>query len=172
MSENKDKLFDLSSIGMENKSYESAGDLISDRDLDEMQKAVSYKVSFDIMKASYWIWLILSIVMLFMSEIGDETNVPLSVFAIITELIDNIMYCFYASKLSAKGMMREKFAKTVGRKRYFWVYLAMGVSYVFLTRTITIFFMLYIGIFYLSICIISLYAMRNNKVLEQMNKDE
>ena len=172
MSENKDKLFDLSSIGIEEKRYESAGDLISDKDLDEMQKAVSYKVSFDIMKASYWIWILISMAMLIVSEIGEETNLPMVIFAIITEVIDNILYCIYASKVSAKGMMREKFAKTVGRKSYFWAYLALGVFYMCIMYSMNIFYRVYIGILYLSICIISLYAIRNNKVLEQMNREE
>ena len=172
MSENKDKLFDLSSIGMEEKRYESAGDLVSDKDLDEMQKAVSYKVTFDMMKASNWIWLIMSLVMILIAEMGDETNLPLAVFAIITELINNLMHCIYASKLSAKGMMPEKYARTVGKKSYFLLYLVMGIIYVFAMGSLTVFLKVYIGIIYLSICIISLYAMKNNKVLEQMNKED
>ena len=78
MSNKKEKLFDPASIGIE--PQESAGDLISDKDLDEMQKAESYKLTFGIFQTSYWIWLIVSIAMLITAEFKDHYNLSLSVF--------------------------------------------------------------------------------------------
>ena len=170
MSSKKEKLFDPASIGIE--PQETAGDLISDKDLDEMQKAESYKLTFGIFQTSYWIWLIISFAMLFTAEFKDKYNLSLSVFGIIIELIDLAMYIFYAAKTSAKGLMSQKFAKAVGNKYYIIAYLAIGIIYSLLTNTLSIFMRLYIAMVYFSICIVGLYAIRNNKVLEKMNSEE
>ncbi|MCI7766859.1 MAG: hypothetical protein MSJ26_02610 [Oscillospiraceae bacterium] len=170
MSKNNDKLFDLESIGIERQ--ETAGDLISDKDLDEMQKAATYKLTFGIYQTSYWIWLIISLAMLFTAEFKDKYNLSLSVFGIIIELIDLAMYIFYAAKTSSKGLMSEKFAKAAGKKSYIIVYLAIGIMYMSWFYSMSIFFRLYIGLVYISFCIVGLYAIRNNKVVEKMNSEE
>ncbi|MGN0638310.1 MAG: hypothetical protein ACI4J0_08055 [Huintestinicola sp.] len=170
MSNKKEKLFDPASIGIE--PQETAGDLISDKGLDEMQKAESYKLTFGIFKTSFWIWIIISMAMMATAELGDNTNVPLSVFGIIIELIDMTMYIFYAAKTSSKGLMREKFAKAWGKKGIIILYLALGIMYMSWFYSMSIFFRLYIGLVYISFCIVGLYAIRNNKVVEKLNSEE
>lgn len=170
MSNKKEKLFDPASIGIE--PQETAGDLISDKDLDEMQKAESHKLTFGIFQTSYWIWLIVSIAMLITAEFKDHYNLSLSVFGIIIELIDLAMYIFYAAKTSSKGLMSAKFAKAAGKKSYIIVYLAIGIMYMSLFNSMSIFFRLYIGLVYISFCIVGLFAIRNNKVIEKMNSEE
>ena len=82
------------------------------------------------------------------------------------------MYIFYAAKTSAKGLMSAKFAKAAGKKSYIIVYLAIGIMYMSLFNSMSIFFRLYIGLVYISFCIVGLFAIRNNKVIEKMNSEE
>lgn len=169
MSKNKDKLFDLESIGLEKQ--ENAGSLISDKDLDEMQKVETHKITFRLFSDSIWIYAILSFVMIGTAELGDSVDLPLAVFGIITETLACILYIFYAAMTSSKGIMRFKFAKVVGTKRYFFCWLFIGIMYAFFMTSIDIYCKIFLGIWYLTICIVSLFAMKNNKVLEKLNKE-
>ncbi len=170
MSKNNDKLFDLESIGIEKQ--ETAGSLINDKDLDEMQKAMTHKITFRLFSDSVWLYLILSFVMIGAAEIGDSVNSSLAVFGIITEALDCILYIFYAAMTSSKGIMRFKFAKAVGTKLYFFCWLFIGIMYTFFLTSLDIYFRIFVGIWYLTMCIVSLFAIKNNKVLEKMNEEE
>ncbi|MGN1089970.1 MAG: hypothetical protein ACI4Q6_06170, partial [Huintestinicola sp.] len=94
------------------------------------------------------------------------------VFSLIIETFDMCLYIFYAAKTSAKGLMREKFAKKHGTKFYFASYLMLGIMYCLILNTLSVWMKIYIGGLYLSVCVVSLLAMRNNKVIEKLNKEE
>lgn len=170
MSKNNDKLFDLESIGIEKQ--ETACSLINDKGLDEMQKAMTHKITFRLFSDSIWLYLILSFVMIGAAEVGDSVNSSLAVFGIITEALACLLYIFYAAMTSSKGIMRFKFAKAVGTKRYFFCWLFVGIMYTFFMASLDIYFRICVGLWYLTLCIVSLFAIKNNKVLEKMNKEE
>lgn len=169
-----EKMFDLKSIGMEPTNVDSPFDLLNDKDLDEMQKAESYKISFRLFDAAIWIFTALSLAMLAAAEWpgNPEDNHILSVFGLVCEGIALLLYTIYAAVTSSKGLMNAKFAKRVGKKSYLICYLILGIFYVAIIDLSSVYFRVFIGLAYFAVCAVSLFAMRNNKVLDKMNEEE
>lgn len=105
----------------ENNQYntydKAAGDsLLSDGELDEMQRSESYGIAFKIFRAMFYTCLMLSLIIVIMSD--GIKSVPLTVMGLILMTVLYGFYVLYAALTAAKGIMPEGFAKRCAKKSF------------------------------------------------------
>lgn len=145
-------------------------DIIDDLNLDEMQKSETYKITFGLFRFTFWSVFIFSFAMLIFGSINEKSHL-LSIFSILLLILDMGIYIVFAVRTSSKGIMKEKFASKAGNKKTVIMYLILAVMYINLFKE-DLYCSAYIGILYVTMCIISVLAARNNKVLEKLNSDD
>lgn len=140
-------------------------DIINDNNLDEMQKSETYRIAFGIYHYSYWIMIVLALAMV--SAGGITSSTITAVFGIILHILNCAMYLVYAAGTSSKGIMNQKFASRAGKKENFIGYITLGILYFCLFKDNYFYINMYIAVFYISVGIASLFAIRNNRIVQK-----
>lgn len=156
-------------------------ELLSINGLDERQQAEAYKIAFTCFKVLFWLCLIFSFALLFITIcISAETETVLyGILAIVMEIIPFSVYTIFAAKSSKIGAMNPPFAKMVSKTSYIvtfafvgLVYFIMNISDFFKENDISnLLLSIYILIAYSNMIITGLLAKKNNKVAEETEED-
>jgi hypothetical protein len=149
-------------------------DLISDKDLDEMQKDISYRAAFKCFRFMYWAMLAASLLMMFFYAQNDFTDIYMFIASIVTECIASGACVYYVASTAKKGAMNSDFAKASAKSS--WGYVIATVLYFFMMLLLRndIFirgYALFLTILYASFIAVAFLAKKNQKVIDEMNKE-
>lgn len=157
---------------MNNNINNEFENLFCEKSLDEMQKIKNYEIGFKLFKTFFWVMLVGSLLM-FTAGAGTE-NRTVTAIGIGTLVLCTVFYLIYEAKVSAAGVMNQKYAKYMLTKTQlivcaFGAFSAMlmigngllGIEFAIVWTDLA---SLSIGSY---IC-----ARRNKKILEKMLKDE
>lgn len=155
-------------------------DIISDKELDEMQKAVAYKTVFKMFCFTIYSLLLISFIMVLVAD--NYHNEPLgriiAVFGIIICALLNVLYSILALRLASKGMIGTEFARITGSGKFTALIIAAGIVYALIMAVNKSFLghFLYMDIayvlYYSGMIIIKISAAINNRFIAKMNAEE
>ncbi len=155
-------------------TYDNAANenLFSDSSLDERQRSESYCIAFKIFRAMFYTCLMLSLIIVIMSD--GIKSVLLKVMGLILMTVLYGFYVLYAALTAAKGIMPESFAKRCAKKSFVigicaleaaaLVFFAASISDAAQTAYITIVSVMNIILHFL--------ARHNFKVLKKQTEEE
>ena len=161
------------------KTIPDKTDLLSDIDLDEMQKFHAYKTAFKCFKALYWSNIAFTLIPLIFSGMTNKSGFH-AITAILMLIVTNIIYLVFGAKMSKVGALNPSFAKYMAQPSTVVLYIIMLIIYTFVAvnhymetgENIAIYFEIYIAIMIGTNFALSFIAKKNNKVTEETEEEE
>ena len=153
-------------------------DLLSDIDLDEMQKSHAYKTAFKCFKALYWTVFIFSFIMKCLATAIEE-SILFAITSLVLELASSIVYITFGAKAAKYGALNPKFTKHMAKPSTIIGYFVLALVYFVWFATdfmkegelYYIFVGIYMLIFAGTFIVLGFISKKNNKVTEETEEE-
>ncbi len=145
-------------------------EIISDNHLDEMHRAESYRIAFQVYHFLFWTLHLVALAMMVTGDYFDSTVT--GIFGLIVLNLNIGLNIYYVYQTSSRGIMNRKFASKAGRKSNVIAYIFIALMYTQILSNFSLFIKIYMCELYLSMGIAAAFAIRNNKVLAKAEAEE